>query len=99
MVCAIRSGAFCITGGPCPIRWKQANSGRWTKMRTSAPIRIVVHWPETEAGKRELARRAADVHADFVLSTICGLDCPATRKRELLQAVLDIIQANKEEKE
>lgn len=23
-------------------------------MRTGAPIRIVVHWPETEAGKREL---------------------------------------------
>ncbi len=67
-------------------------------MRTGAPIRIVVHWPATAAGKRELARRAADVHADFVLSTICGLDCPATRKRELLQAVLDIIQANKEEK-
>ncbi len=59
-------------------------------MRTSAPIQLVVHWPETEEGKRELARRAADVHADFVLSAIQKLNCPAEQKRELLRAVMDV---------
>ena len=58
-------------------------------MRTSAPIKLIVHVPTTEEGKRELARRVADVHADFVLHTIGKLKCPTRQKLELLQAVID----------
>lgn len=65
------------------------------KMQTSAPIHIVVHWPQTEEGKGELAQRAADLHADFVLSSIHMLDCPASQKLQLIQAVIDTARAQK----
>ena len=58
-------------------------------MRTSAPIKVIVHYPKTEEGKQELARRVADVHADFVISSINKLNCPIKQKLELLQAVID----------
>ena len=58
-------------------------------MRTSAPIQVIVHYPKTEEGKQELARRVADVHADFVISSINKLNCPIKQKLELLQAVID----------
>lgn len=63
-------------------------------MRTSAPIRIVVHWPETGENERELTRQAANVHADFVLSAIRGLSCPTEQKRQLLRAVMETVRAS-----
>lgn len=59
-------------------------------MRTGTPIRIIVHSPQSKAGKKELARRVAELHADCVLSAIRGLDCAPEQKRELLQAVIDM---------
>lgn len=59
------------------------------EIRTSAPIQVIVHHPKTEDGKRELAKRVAEVHADFVISTINKLNCPAKQKLELLQGVID----------
>lgn len=61
-------------------------------MRQSAPIRVVVHYPGTGAGRQELARRAAEVHAEFVADAVRRLDCPARQKLELLQAVMDTVQ-------
>lgn len=58
-------------------------------MRTSEPIRMIVHCPQNETDKKELSRRVAEFHADCVLSVIRGLDCPPAQKRELLQAVID----------
>lgn len=58
-------------------------------MRKSAPIKVIVHHPTTEVGKRELAGRVADVHAEFVIHTISKLDCPLKQKLELLQVVID----------
>ena len=58
-------------------------------MRTSPPIQLVVHFPQTEDGRQELARRVADVHASFVISTIRNLNCSANQKLELLQTVID----------
>ena len=54
-------------------------------MRTSAPIKVIVHYPKTEEGRQELARRVADVHTDFVISSINELNCPIKQKLELLQ--------------
>lgn len=61
-------------------------------MRRSAPIRVVVHGPGTGEGRQELARRAAEVHAEFVADAVRRLDCPARQKLELLQAVMDTVQ-------
>lgn len=57
-------------------------------MRTSAPINIIVHYPTTEEGRRELANRVAEVHADAVLHTIKKLNCPTKQKQALLDAVI-----------
>ena len=39
-------------------------------MRKTPPIKIIVHYPQTQQGKQELAQRLADVHADAVVSAI-----------------------------
>lgn len=51
-------------------------------------INVIFHFPKTEEGKRELACRAASVHADLVNHYIQKLDCPAEQKQNLLNAVI-----------
>ena len=63
--------------------------------RKSAPIHVIVHYPKTEEGKRELAERVASVHADMVNQHIKKLNCPSEQKVQLLDAV---IQAASKEK-
>lgn len=56
--------------------------------RKSAPIEVVVHYPTTEEGKRELAERVAEVHADFVLHYVRKLQIPSWQKEKLIDAVI-----------
>ena len=56
--------------------------------RKSAPIHVIVHYPKTEEGKRELAERVAGVHADIVNQHIIKLNCPSDQKVQLLDAVI-----------
>ena len=58
--------------------------------RSPAAVEIVL--PQAPAGRQELARRAAEVHADFVLDAISRLTCPAGQKLALLQAVVDTVR-------
>lgn len=67
-------------------------------MRKSAPINVIVHYPTTEEGKRELARRVTSVQADFVTDTICKLNCPTSQKLALLNAVIDAAKKEKKER-
>lgn len=62
-------------------------------MSRSVPIRMIVHYPQTQEGRQELARRAAEVHADAVVRRINKLNCPAEQKIELLQAVRNTYQS------
>ena len=62
-------------------------------MKTFAPINIVVHYPTTEDGWRELKRRMAMVHADAVLNSISKLKCPTSQKEKLLLAIIDDAKA------
>lgn len=63
--------------------------------RKSAPINVIVHYPKTIKGQRELAERVAGVHADMVNQHIKKLNCPSEQKVQLLDAV---IQAASKEK-
>lgn len=56
-------------------------------MKTFAPINMVVHFPDTEDGIRELKKLVADVRADAVLTCISKLDCPLPQKEQLLKAI------------
>ena len=62
--------------------------------RKSAPINVIVYYPKTEAGKRELAQRVAGVHADFVNQYIKKLTCPSEQKTKLLDAVINSASGN-----
>ena len=50
---------------------------------------MVVHYPKTEEGKRELARRIAGTHADMVNQYINKLNCPFKQKEQLLNSIID----------
>ena len=63
--------------------------------RKSPEINVIVHYPETEEGKRELARRVASVHADMVSQYIQKLDCPSEQKEKLLDAVIETAKQSK----
>lgn len=60
-----------------------------TVIRKMAPVNVIVYYPKTEAGKDELARRVADVHASTVTQRIKSLNCPERQKLELLDAVIE----------
>ena len=58
-------------------------------MKKAAPINIIVHYPTTEEGWRELRRRMAIVHADAVLNSVQKLNCPTWQKIELIDAIIE----------
>ena len=59
-----------------------------TVIRKMAPINLIMHYPKTEAGKKELAQRVSDVHASAVNRRLKELNCPTSQKLELLDAVI-----------
>ena len=65
-------------------------------MKKAAPINIIVHYPTTEEGWRELRRRMAIVHADAVLNYVQNLNCPTWQKIKLIDAIIE--DAKKEAK-
>ena len=65
-------------------------------MKKAAPINIIVHYPATEEGWRELRRRMAIVHADAVLNSVQKLNCPTWQKIKLIDAIIE--DAKKEAK-
>ena len=58
-------------------------------MKKAAPINIIVHYPTTEEGWRELRRRMATVHADAVLNSVQKLNCPTWQKIKLVEAIIE----------
>ena len=55
----------------------------------SAPINMIIYFPNSEEGKKLLAQRVAQVHADSVIDKIKRLNSPSDQKTELLNAVLN----------
>ena len=58
-------------------------------MKKAAPINIIVHYPTTEEGWRDLRRRMAIVHADAVLNSVQKLNCPSWQKIKLIDAIIE----------
>lgn len=75
----------------CPLRrikYRSTPSREVTVIRKMAPINLIMHYPKTEAGKKELAQRVSDVHASAVNHRLKELNCPTSQKLELLDAVI-----------
>lgn len=70
------------------IKYRSTPPGEVTVIRKMAPINLIMHFPKTEVGKRELAQRVSDVHASAVTQRLKELKCPTSQKLELLDAVI-----------
>ena len=56
-------------------------------MRKSTPVKIIMHYPNSDEGRQELARRVSDVHSDFAIRRIDKMNCPIKEKLRMLEAV------------
>ena len=56
---------------------------------------VIMHYPKTEQGWRELQKRIASVHAEAVEQYLNKLPCPKEQKLALLKAVQDDIKNGK----
>lgn len=63
--------------------------------RKSTPVNVITHYPTTEEGIRELANRAACVHASWMNQTLKKLTCPSEQKLKLLDSVIDSVSRKK----
>jgi hypothetical protein len=57
-------------------------------------MNIIVHYPKSEEGKRELAKRVAEAHAEAVNSYILSLNCPTEQKLALFDAIIKTVKDN-----
>lgn len=56
-------------------------------MGKSQEIQVVVHYPKTEEGMRQLSQRVAEAHADAVIHKINGTRCSVKERITLMRAV------------
>ncbi len=56
------------------------------------PLNIIVHYPTDKEKQRELAKRAAIVHAQSIVQKVKSLSCPLEQKIALLDAVIQYIK-------
>lgn len=57
-------------------------------IKTYATINIIVYYPKTEEGKKELSDKVADVHANTSFQIIKKLNCPLSQKLKLLDTTI-----------
>lgn len=63
-------------------------------MRRHGPVNIIIYYPKTDAGRLELAKRVAEIHADTVNARIKALNCSTSQKLQLLDAVITTAKSN-----
>lgn len=56
-------------------------------MPKSQPFKIVMHYPKTEEGMRQLTQRVAQAHADAVIHKVNGTRGSVRERIELMKAV------------
>ena len=61
-------------------------------MKRYAPINLIMHYPNTEAAKAELAKHVAQVHTESVSTYIKRLNCSANQKLQLLNTIIATAQ-------
>lgn len=66
---------------------------RWTEkgvsiIHSSSSVQLFFCLPQSDEGKKELARRMAEVLAEAVIRTVKSLPCSVNDQRKLLDAVI-----------
>ena len=67
-------------------------------MKKCVPINLIVYYPKSEEGKRELAQRIADVHAETVKQTVSKLNCSSKQKEQLIDLVIGSVYESEKNK-
>lgn len=67
-------------------------------MKKCVPINLIIYYPKTEEGKRELAQRVADVHAETVKQTVSKLNCSSKQKEQLIDSVIGSVYESEKNK-
>lgn len=52
-------------------------------------MNVIVHYPSTEEGKTELAKRVSKVHADAIGIYLSNLNCPLEQKDKIIEMLID----------
>ncbi len=60
-------------------------------MKKFAPINVIVNYPTTNAGWRELQSRIAHAHAEGVINSILRLNCFTSDKERILKKIINDI--------
>lgn len=63
--------------------------------KKSVPINVIIYYPTTEKGKKELANRVSDVHADLIQQFIQKLNCNPNQKVQLINNIINSISIEK----
>ena len=74
-------GIFCsedIKDNPCRIFFEKGGRA----------VKIIVHYPTSENGCEELARRVAEIHATATMQYIESLPCSKVQKLAMLDAII-----------
>jgi hypothetical protein len=57
-----------------------------------AAIRLILYPPRTAHGQEELARQAADIHAETVIRRLKALRCPPEQKQVFLESIIEAVR-------
>ena len=52
---------------------------------------VIIHYPEGEEARKELAKKVADVHAQTVVEMVKAMSVPVEQKVRLIDAIKDYI--------
>lgn len=78
---------FCLSGEDI---YKSFFPSQHISLKRGARImQVIVHYPTTAKGRRELEERVAIAHAEAILYLVQNLSCSKEQKLALLQAVID----------
>ena len=64
-------------------------------MPKSQPFKIVMHYPKTEEGIRQLTQRVAQAHADAVIHKVNGTRGSVKERIELMKAVTNAAKSER----
>jgi hypothetical protein len=69
-----------------------AKPGEVRIIRQTAPINLTVYYPKTKDGQAELAERVSELHTTAVTQQLQALNCPASQKLEILDALIKTVK-------
>ena len=53
-------------------------------------MKVIMHYPETEQGKKDLARLVAEVHAQMVIDRLRSSPYPLEQKRKMVDVLREM---------